>query len=147
MKILVIEDDRNFRELLVEHLRERGYEVEGAGDREEGFEALEERDYPLVILNLFLSDGNGMDILRWIKENAPLTEVIVITGHGTIKTTVEAMKLGAYDFLTKPCSPREVEMLVSKALESRGLKRENLLLRKEKKPTWTTEATCSRVRL
>ncbi len=133
MKILVIEDDRNFRELLVEHLRERGYEVEGAGDREEGFEALEERDYPLVILNLFLPDGNGMDILRWIKENAPLTEVIVITGHGTIKTTVEAMKLGAYDFLTKPCSPREVEMLVSKALESRGLKRENLLLRKEKK--------------
>jgi DNA-binding NtrC family response regulator len=73
-----------------------------------------------------------MDVLKWIKDNSPLTEVIVITGHGTIKTAVEAMKAGAYDFLTKPCSLGEVEIVVSKALESRGLKRENLLLRKEK---------------
>ncbi len=133
MRILVIEDDRDFRELLVEHLSEQGYQVDGASDREEGFEALEEKDYSVVILDLFLPDGNGMDLLSWIKENTPLTEVIVITGHGTIKTAVEAMKLGAYDFLTKPCSLKEVEILVKKALESRGIKRENLLYKRERR--------------
>ena len=133
MRILVVEDDRDFRELLVEHLSEQGYQVDGASDREEGFEALEEKDYSVVILDLFLPDGNGMDLLSWIKENIPLTEVIVITGHGTIKTAVEAMKLGAYDFLTKPCSLKEVEILVKKALESRGIKRENLLYKRERR--------------
>ena len=133
MRILVVEDDRDFRELLVEHLSEQGYQVDGASDREEGFEALEEKDYSVVILDLFLPDGNGMDLLSWIKENTPLTEVIVITGHGTIKTAVEAMKLGAYDFLTKPCSLKEVEILVKKALESRGIKRENLLYKRERR--------------
>ncbi len=133
MRILIVEDDRDFRELLVDHLREQGYQVDSASDREEGFEALEEKDYSVVILDLFLPDGNGMDLLSWIKENTPLTEVIVITGHGTIKTAVEAMKLGAYDFLTKPCSLKEVEILVKKALESRGIKRENLLYKKEKR--------------
>ncbi len=133
MRVLVVEDDRDFRELLIEHLSGLGYQVDGASDREEGFDALEDKDYSVVILDLFLPDGNGMDLLSWIKENTPLTEVIVITGHGTIKTAVEAMKLGAYDFLTKPCSLKEVEILVKKALESRGLKRENLLYKREKK--------------
>ncbi len=132
MRILVVEDDGDFRELLVEHFQGLGYQVDGAPDREEAYELLEEKDYSVVLLDLFLPDGNGMEILEWIRENSPLTEVLVITGHGTIKTAVEAMKLGAYDFLTKPCSLREVEITVRKALESRGIKRENLLYRKEK---------------
>ncbi len=133
MRVLVVEDDKDFRELLINHLSRCGYQAEGAVDREEAFEMLEEKDYSVVLLDLFLPNGNGIDILRWTKENLPLTEVIVITGHGTIRTAVEAMKLGAYDFLTKPCSLKEVEIVIKKALESRGLKRENLLYRKEKK--------------
>ncbi len=132
MRILVVEDDRDFRDLLTTHLTDCGYQVEGASDGEEAFELLEEKDFSLVILDLLLPDRNGMDLLRWIKENLSLTEVIVITGHGTIKTAVEAMKLGAFDFLTKPCSLSEVEITVRKALEARGMRRENLLLKKEK---------------
>lgn len=132
MRILVVEDETDLRELLKEHLESAGYHVEGAGDLESAYDLLEEKDFSVVLLDLFLPDGNGMDLLEWVRENTPLTEVIVLTGHGTIKTAVEAIKLGAYDFLTKPCSLREVEITVRKALESRGLKRENLLYRKEK---------------
>jgi DNA-binding NtrC family response regulator len=132
MRILVVEDDQDFRELLVDHLKNCGYQAEGVSDGQEAFELLEKKDFSLVLLDLLLPDGNGMDLLRWIKENLNLTEVIVITGHGTIKTAVEAMKLGAFDFLTKPCSLREVEITVRKALETRGMRRENLLFRKER---------------
>jgi len=132
VRVLVVEDDRDFRELLVEHLRTFGYEVEGAAGKEESLRALEKKDYAVVLLDLFLPDGNGMDVLKRVKESTPLTEVIVITGHGTIKTAVDAMKLGAYDFLTKPCSLKEVEVILRKAIESRDVKKENLLYKREK---------------
>ncbi|MDQ7038525.1 MAG: sigma-54 dependent transcriptional regulator [Aquificota bacterium] len=132
MRILVVEDDEDFRNLLVDHLRCCNYQVEGATDGEEALRLLEEREFSLVLLDLLLPDRNGMEVLRWIKDNLPLTEVIVITGHGTIKTAVEAMKLGAFDFLTKPCSLSEVEITVRKAIETRGMRRENLLYRKER---------------
>jgi len=132
MRVLIVEDDRDLRNLLCEHLSSKGYQVECASHMEEAYELLEEKDFSVILLDLFLPDGNGMDLLQWVKENLSLTEVVVITGHGTIKTAVEAMKVGAYDFLTKPCSLREVEVVVEKALESRGLKRENLLYKKEK---------------
>jgi DNA-binding NtrC family response regulator len=132
MKILIVEDDPDFRALLVNHLSDCGYQVDQAKDGDEAFECLEEKDYHVVILDLFLPDLNGMEVLSWIRENLSLTEVIVITGHGTIKTAVEAMKKGAFDFLTKPCSLSELEITVRKALEARGFKRENLLLKKER---------------
>ena len=132
MRILVVEDDADFRNLIVEHLEGCGYQVEGAVDGEEALRLLEEKEFSLVLLDLLLPDRNGMEILRWIKENLTLTEVVVITGHGTIKTAVEAMKLGAFDFLTKPCSLSEVEITVRKAIETRGMRRENLLYRKER---------------
>jgi len=132
MKILIVEDDRDFQALLVDYLRGCGYQVDCAGTGEEALNFLEEREYGVVILDLFLPDRNGMEILQWIRQNLPLSEVIVITGHGTIKTAVEAMKIGAYDFLTKPCSLGEVDMTVKKAIESLNMKRENLLLKKEK---------------
>ncbi len=132
MRILVVEDDRDFRELLLSHLISCGYQVEGASHGEEALSLLEEKDFSLVLLDLLLPDMNGIEVLRWIKENLSLTEVIVITGHGTIRTAVEAMKLGAFDFLTKPCSLSEIEITVKKALETRGMKRENLLYRKER---------------
>ena len=136
MKILIVEDDRDFQTLLVDYLRGVGYQVDCAGVGEEAMSLLEEREYSVIILDLFLPDRNGMEILQWIKQNLPLTEVIVITGHGTIKTAVEAMKMGAYDFLTKPCSLGEVDMAVKKAIESLSIKRENLLFKKERSITF-----------
>ncbi|NPA42249.1 MAG: sigma-54-dependent Fis family transcriptional regulator [Aquificae bacterium] len=133
MKVLVVEDERDFRELLVDHLEGLGFSAVGVATKEEAFRELESRDYSIVLLDLFLPDGNGMELLREVKENSPLTEVIVITGHGTIKTAVEAIKLGAYDFLTKPCSLKELEITIKKAVESRHLKRENLLYKREKR--------------
>ncbi len=132
MKVLVVEDDQDFRNLLIDHLSGKGMFVEGADEGRCAIGLLEKRDFHVVILDLFLPDMNGMEVLSWIRENTPLTEVVVITGHGTIKTAVEAMRLGAYDFLTKPCSLSEVEITVEKALEARGVRKENLLMKKEK---------------
>ncbi len=132
MNILIVEDEKDLRELLKEHLEAVGYRCEIASTKEEALETLGNMDFAVVLLDLLLPDGNGMEILRWVKESSRLTEVVVLTGHGTIKLAVEAMKLGAYDFLTKPCSLKEVEITVKKALESRHLKRENLLYRREK---------------
>ena len=131
MRILIVEDEEDLRDLIRKHLIGKGYKVDSAGTLGDGRKLLSKQDYALVILDLLLPDGNGMDLLKEIKESSPLTEVILLTGHGTIKTAVDAMKLSAYDFLTKPCSLRELEVVVEKALMSRGIKRENLLYKKE----------------
>ncbi len=132
MRVLVVEDERDFRELLVDYLSGLGYECVGVVSGEEARKELSSRNFSVVLLDLLLPDGNGMELIEWVTDNSPLTEVIVITGHGSIKTAVEAIKLGAYDFLTKPCSLKEVEITVKKALESGKLKKENLLYRREK---------------
>ena len=132
MNILIVEDEEDLRELLKEHLESSGHRCETASTKEQALRKLGNKNFALILLDLLLPDGNGMEILRWVKENSYLTEVVILTGHGTIKLAVEAMKLGAYDFLTKPCSLKEVEITVNKALESRHLKRENLLYRREK---------------
>ncbi len=139
MKILIVEDEKDFRDLLTEHFTSCGFEVEGVEGGKEAIELMEKKEFPVVLLDLFLPDINGMEVLEWIKENCPLTEVVVITGHGTIRTAVEAIKKGAYDFLTKPCSLKEIELTVRKALESRGLKLENLLYRREKNTVFEYE--------
>nr|1NY5_A Chain A, transcriptional regulator (NtrC family) [Aquifex aeolicus]1NY5_B Chain B, transcriptional regulator (NtrC family) [Aquifex aeolicus] len=132
MNVLVIEDDKVFRGLLEEYLSMKGIKVESAERGKEAYKLLSEKHFNVVLLDLLLPDVNGLEILKWIKERSPETEVIVITGHGTIKTAVEAMKMGAYDFLTKPCMLEEIELTINKAIEHRKLRKENELLRREK---------------
>ena len=132
MRVLVIEDDKDFAGVLQEFLKDIGYEVSVAYTGGEALRNLETNNYDIVLLDLLLPDINGMEILDRIKENGKLTEVIVITGHGSIKTAVEAIKKGAYDFLTKPCSLSELEVSVKKASETLNLKRENELYKKER---------------
>ncbi len=133
MRILIVEDDRDFLELLKEYLSEAGFNVEACSLGKEAVKLLRDKDFALVLLDLFLPDMNGMEILKHIKDSSKLTEVVVITGHGTIKTAVEAMKEGASDFLTKPCSLEEIEITLRKCLEARDYKRDSLLLSRKGK--------------
>jgi two-component system response regulator PilR (NtrC family) len=129
--ILVVDDERSIREFLEIYLRRSGHRVEVAVDGEAGVEALTKREYDIVITDLRMPKGNGLDVLAKAKERHPETQVIVVTAFATAETAVAAMKAGAYDYLTKPFKIDEVGMVVARALERRALHRENIALRDE----------------
>jgi DNA-binding NtrC family response regulator len=118
--ILVVDDDPGFRKLLETILAGEGYVVATSGSVGEAIRAAGGRKFELVISDLRLPDGEGLMVLRWLAEHAPGTLAVMITAFGTVTTAVEAMKLGAVDFLEKPLrSPEELRQLVRRALERR----------------------------
>jgi DNA-binding NtrC family response regulator len=130
--ILVLDDDRGFRGLLSTILRGEGYEVEEAGSLADARRLGAQRQYHLVLTGLRLPDGDGLDALRYFREASAETPVIVITAFASVETAVEAMKLGAVDYLGKPLSsPDELRLLVRRTLDSRRDATERALLREE----------------
>ena len=130
--VLVIEDGRLQREILAEILRGEGHEVISAGSGNEAKEKFREAAKTDVILtDLKMPGMDGIGVIRWAKGVNPAVQVIVITAYGTIESAVESMKLGAYDYLTKPIQKEEVKMVVRKALEDQRLKSEVTYLRQE----------------
>ena len=125
-KILVVDDEKNIRLTLSQALETLGMPVQTAGDGEEALQKLQDSDFSLVLLDLKLPGMDGLEVLRRIRESRPKTRVIMITAHGTIDYAVEAMKLGAVDFLRKPFSPGEIRRLVSQVLERQDQEGEGL---------------------
>lgn len=120
-KILVVDDQRNMRTTLAMMLRGSGFEVDEAADGAMGREMGATGAYDVVITDLRMGDFDGIDVLRAVKESQPMTEVIVMTAYGTIESAVEAMRLGAFDYIQKPFTEQELIVKVSKGLESRRL--------------------------
>ena len=131
LRILVTDDEEIFRKVLVKELGRMGFEAEGAGDANQAFEALRRCDYEVVLLDMRMPDMDGLTALKRIKEDHPLTEVIMLTAFGTIDSAIAAVKSGAYDYLTKPCELEELEATVLKAGEKRRLEQSNAALREE----------------
>jgi len=132
MSVLLIDDDPGIRKLLTRELKRRGLEVETAANGEEGLALLDRRDPDVVVCDVRMPDLNGLEVLRRIKEREPdTTEVIMLTGHGTIDSAIEAIKAGAYHYLTKPVKVAELAALIRNAAERATLRRENVLLRRE----------------
>ncbi|HVR71311.1 MAG TPA: sigma-54 dependent transcriptional regulator [Vicinamibacteria bacterium] len=129
LRILVVEDDRALSEVLCEELRGRGHMAVAAESVAEGLGQLKQSDFEVALLDLMLPDGSGIDILRQIAAEDLATEVIVLTGYASVATAIEAMKLGAYDYVTKPARMEELEVLVAKAAEKSRLRRENVTLK------------------
>lgn len=127
--ILVVEDEVNIRSALVTMLEKLGHEVQGAGTAEEALPLLEHAKMDLVMTDLRMPGLGGMEFLRRMKEKWPETEAIVMTAFGSIGTAVEAMRLGAYDYLTKPIDRDRFHIVVEKALERHALAQENKQLR------------------
>lgn len=119
---MVVDDQRNMRTTLSMLLRGAGYEVEEAADGKQGSEMGATEGYDVVITDLRLGTPDGLAVLKAIKETQPRSEVIVMTAYGTIESAVEAMRLGAFDYLQKPFSEQELLLKVEKALESRKLR-------------------------
>jgi len=118
-KILVIDDEAIVHESCNRILTGEGYVVEKAFTGQEGFKKMEEEHYDLVITDLKMPGISGMDALKKIKKDSPDIGIIMITGYSTAETAVEAMKLGAFDYLPKPFTPDELTSVVNKALEKR----------------------------
>jgi two-component system response regulator AtoC len=128
--ILLIEDERLVRVPLEDALRERGYEVMSFETGAEALKALKHNHFDLAVTDVRLPDMDGFDIVREIL-GRNVTQVIVMTAYGTIKDAVEAMKLGAFDYITKPFALDEFQLLIERALEMKRLREENIRLKKD----------------
>lgn len=129
-KLLVVDDERNLRLVVQKELSRQGHEVITASDGEEAWEALEARDFDVVLCDINMPRLDGMGLLRRLCEKNPTRpEVIMLTGQATVETAIEAMKLGAYDYLTKPYRIAELSALVTQASEKQQLKIDNQRLR------------------
>ena len=130
-KILIVDDERSMRDVLSIMLKRAGYGVTVASDGEEAIAHIDRELFDLVITDLKMPKAGGLDVLRAVKESAPESVVLIITAFASAESAVEAMKLGAYDYLTKPFQVDEVQLIVRNALEKRRLTTENMLLKRE----------------
>ncbi len=121
-ELLLVDDEKSVRTTLTLFLKKEGYLVDQAADGDEAVVMMKEKYFDLVITDLKMKTMDGLDVLKKAKEINPMMEVIVLTGHGTVETGVEAMKCGAYDYITKPPDLDEFKMLIAKALEHKNLK-------------------------
>jgi DNA-binding NtrC family response regulator len=128
-KILIIDDDTSLRRVLEYNLQEEGYEVQAASSGEEGLYLFRQSQPNLVITDMKMSGMDGLMVLKSIKERSPETLVIIITAFGTVDVAVEAMKAGAYDYITKPFNRDELKLTAKKALQFSGLTEENKRLK------------------
>jgi CheY-like chemotaxis protein len=123
--ILVVDDEKNIRLTMSQSLELLDVPVQTAVNGEEALQKLREGPFGLVFLDLKMPGMDGMEVLRQIKENWPKIRVIIITAHGTIETAVEAMKLGAVDFIQKPFSPGEIRKVATRVLAREALDEES----------------------
>lgn len=130
-RILVAEDEANLRLVLQKELERHGYRVQVAPDGEAALRKLEESNVDVLLCDINMPRMDGMELLRRVHERPNPPEVIMLTGQATVETAVEAMKLGAYDYLTKPYSITELDVRVRQAAEKRRLRVDNLRLREQ----------------
>lgn len=130
-RILVVDDEMIVCESCQRILEEEGFEVEIALSGQEAFDKMKENPFDIVITDLKMPGIDGMEVLSTFRNEYPDAIIIMITGFSTVETAVEAMKLGAFDYIPKPFTPDEVTIVVKKALEKRSLQLENIYLRQE----------------
>lgn len=130
-KILVVDDEPSLREVLSIMLKRSGYSVTSVNDGGQAIELVQKEIFDLVITDLRMPKIDGMEVLKAVKSASPETVVLIITAFATADSAVEAMKHGAYDYLTKPFQVDEVQLIIRNALEKRRLTTENMLLKRE----------------
>jgi len=131
VQILIIDDEEAMRDSMSLVLKKEGYRVRQAADGKDGLSLFNQETFHVVFLDLKLPGVKGLQILSQIKESSPETPVIIITGYSSIESAVEAIKLGAFDYMAKPFSPEELRIITKKAIESRKMLLETLYLRSE----------------
>ena len=126
--ILLVDDDSAFRHVMSGELRRLGFLVTTAGSGEEAMACLAQQEPDIVLLDLRLPGMDGLETLKAIRARHPSTEVIMLTGHGSIDTAIESVRVGAFDYITKPCPLDEIQIRVHRALEQRALRQRAIML-------------------
>ena len=129
-KILIVDDEESIRRTLSILLKREGYSVEGASDGLEALKMMDDAYFDLIIVDLNMPSMGGIELLTRVKREAKNTEVIILTAYGSIQSAVEAIKVGAYDYLTKPIEPKDIVIRVGNALERKRLRMEVEYLKK-----------------
>ncbi len=127
--ILLVDDDRHLLSSMGDWLREQGYATDVAASLAEGVAAVDRKNYDLALVDIRLGDGDGFDLLAYCRKNHPATAVIMITGYGTVEAAIEAIRLGAFDFLTKPLIDEELLVAIQRALNQQKVIEENKTLK------------------
>ena len=123
VNILVVDDDPMVREVVVESIREAGYDVDVCGDGQEALARNAAKGYDLIVTDMRLPGLDGLSLIKKLKSSKSTTDVLVITGYGSIENAVECMKAGALEYLIKPFTVDQMQMAVRKAIEHRELRR------------------------
>lgn len=130
-RLLILEDEAPLRVLYEKRLKRKGYMVASFPTAESALKVLEKDTFNVALVDICMPGMSGLDFLELAKRDYPELEIIILTAYGSIESAVQAMKHGAYDYLTKPCHLPELEMLVEKAFEKNLLRQENVLLKEE----------------
>ena len=130
-RILIVDDDDALRRMLVDYLGTEGYTALGVRSVQQGEEALKTDTFDLVIADLRLEDGNGLDLLKQLKQIAPRTYGILMTGYATMDTAVEAIRIGLFDYMIKPILPAQLDLVLQRLESIKQLQSENSYLRQQ----------------
>lgn len=125
LSLLIADDEESFREVLRQRMTRKGYKATAVASGTAALCALEEQEFDAAIFDLKMPGLNGIEALKGALELQPSLPVLILTGHGSIESALEAVRAGAYDYLTKPCNLAELELVLQKALERRALEAEN----------------------
>ena len=126
-RVLVVDDEKDFLETLVNRLERRNIDASGVPSGEEALELMKKRLFDVVILDIKMPGGmDGIEALREIKKVQPLTEVLLLTGHASVETSIEGMKLGAFDYLLKPVKLEELLIKVANAFDKKDSQEEKM---------------------
>ena len=143
-RILVVDDEENFRHILSVILKKERYEVETASNGEEALQRISNSTFDQVLCDIRMPGMDGLDFLKEVRKTEADANVIMMSAYGTLDTAVEAMKLGAYDYISKPFKPDEIILTLKKAEEREHLRKENELLRKEVKREYSFDNIVSK---
>ena len=132
-RVLIVDDEENFRHMLSVILKKEGYDVEAASNGEEALQKISLSPFDQILCDIRMPKMDGLEFLTEVKKRAVDSTVIMMSAYGTVDIAIEAIKSGAYDYISKPFKPDEIILTLKKAEESELLRSENELLRKEVK--------------
>ena len=132
-EILFVDDDQQILEIVSTYLSRFGYVVDTVNNGPAAIEKIHQRDYAVVFTDLIMPEISGLDLLKSVKRSNPATEVVIVTGYGTIESAIEALKLGGYDYLQKPINFERLKILIQRILEKRKLLLENIQIKQRLK--------------
>ncbi|RMG03842.1 MAG: response regulator [Nitrospirae bacterium] len=145
-RILVIDDDEIARDVVVSLLSKEGFTVDSARDGIEGLAAVKKNDYHLVITDLKMPGADGIEVLKSVRNINPSTAVVILTAYGTLDNALEAMRLGAFDYVTKPFKLQQLLIVVENAMSRSILREENEELRRILRETYRDLETIKSIR-